>query len=53
MIVACTGHLEEEFEMKAWLHQMDEILPKPVNIATIRELLSEIIEVEDCEKDDS
>lgn len=49
MIVACTGHLEEEFETKAWLHQMDEILPKPVNCATIKELLDRHIEIEDEE----
>ena len=31
MVVACTGHTEEEYVQKAWRHQMDEILPKPVD----------------------
>ena len=35
MIVACTGHTEEEFIKKAWDSQMDEVLQKPVNIHII------------------
>ena len=26
MIVACTGHTEEEYIKKAWRHQIDEML---------------------------
>ena len=32
MVVGCTGHTEEEYIHKAWLHEMDEIVPKPINI---------------------
>ena len=32
MIVACTGHTEEEYIKKAWLYQMDEVIPKPTNV---------------------
>ena len=30
MIVACTGHVEEEFIKKAWISEIDEVIPKPV-----------------------
>ena len=43
MIVACTGHTEEEFIKKAWDTQMDEVLQKPVNILIIKEIMQEII----------
>lgn len=43
MIVACTGHTEEEFIKKAWESQMDEVLQKPVNILIIQEIMNEII----------
>jgi len=32
MVVACTGHTEEEYIQKAWRHQMDEILSKPIDL---------------------
>lgn len=44
MIIACTGHVEEEFIKKAWTNMIDEIIPKPVNIDILRELMNEIIE---------
>ena len=44
MIVACTGHTEEEYIKKAWLHQMDEVLPKPTNVKTIKLILNSIID---------
>ena len=43
MIVACTGHVEEEYFNKAWDDQMDEVVPKPANISIIKIILSEII----------
>ena len=43
MIVACTGHTEEEFIKKAWQIKIDEILQKPVNIYILQEILKEII----------
>ena len=35
MIVACTGHTEEEFIAKAWLYQIDEVMSKPCDIFII------------------
>ena len=43
MIVALTGHTEEEYIKKAWIHQMDEVIPKPTNVQVIKEILKEII----------
>ena len=43
MIVALTGHIEEEYIKKAWIHQMDEVIPKPTNVQIINEILKEII----------
>ena len=45
-IVACTGHVENEYIEKAWRHQMDEVLPKPVSQAILQEILNEIIQVD-------
>ena len=45
MIVACTGHTEEEYILKAWRYQMDEVLPKPANIEVIKQLMTEMINV--------
>ena len=47
MIVACTGHTEDEYIKKAWRYQMDEVIPKPSNFEVIKQLLSETIEVFD------
>ncbi len=44
MIVACTGHTEEEFIQKAWRHQMDEVVGKPINLLIIKDILREVIE---------
>jgi CheY-like chemotaxis protein len=44
LIVACTGHVEEEFIKKAWINDIDEVLPKPVNVEIISEILKDIIE---------
>ena len=43
MIIACTGHTEMEYIKKAWIHQMDEVIPKPTNVQVIKEILKEII----------
>ena len=42
-IVACTGHTENEFILKAWRHKMDEIVPKPARIEVISKMLESII----------
>ena len=44
MIIACTGHTEDEYIKKAWHHQMDEVVPKPMNVAVLRQILDEIID---------
>ena len=43
MIVACTGHVEEEFINKAWQHEIDEVLPKPVNVEVLNEIFKDIL----------
>ena len=44
MIVACTGHVEEEYIAKAWSNNMDEVIAKPVSSAQIETVLEELIE---------
>ena len=44
MIIACTGHTEDEYIKKAWVYQMDEVLPKPTNVAVIKQILEEMID---------
>ena len=46
MIIACTGHTEDEYINKAWRYQMDEVLPKPVDVTTIKLIFKEIIQNE-------
>ena len=36
MIVACTGHTEDEYINKAFTHLMDEVIPKPTNVNIIK-----------------
>ena len=43
-IVACTGHVEEEYVAKAWSYKMDEVIPKPVSSALIEIVLEELID---------
>ena len=43
MIVACTGHTEQEYIKKAWVHQMDEVVAKPLNVDVVRQILQEIV----------
>ena len=42
MIVACTGHVEEEFIKKAWTHEIDEVISKPVNPQVLKDLLTNL-----------
>ena len=44
MIVACTGHIEEEYIDRAWAHQMDEVIAKPISVAILEELLEEMVD---------
>ena len=43
MIVACTGHTENEYIKKAWRHQMDEVVAKPATTEVISIILEEMI----------
>ena len=43
MIVACTGHIEDQFINKAWLHEIDEIVPKPLHIDILRVILDQFM----------
>ena len=42
-IVACTGHVEKSFIKKAWAHEIDEVVPKPIKIEVIAEIFEETI----------
>ena len=44
MIVACTGHSENEYIKKAWRHQMDEVIAKPADIEVVKCLLEQMVE---------
>lgn len=46
MIVACTGHVEDAYINKAWRHEIDEVVPKPVNVTILKEIFAEIFDVE-------
>ena len=43
MIIACTGHVEEQYIKKAWIHQIDEVLPKPIKSEVLRDIFDNII----------
>ena len=40
MIVACTGHVEEEFIKKAWTFEIDELIAKPINPLVLKDIFS-------------
>ena len=46
MIIACTGHTEPEYINKAWKHTMDEVMPKPLNVKVVENLLREQMGIE-------
>jgi len=43
MIVATTGHTENEYIKKCWVHQIDEVVSKPINVNIIKKVLDDII----------
>ena len=43
VIVACTGHTEQEFIEKAWRSEFNEILSKPINLQVAKEILEETL----------
>ena len=44
MIIACTGHTEPEYIKKAWKHEMDEVVAKPVSTEVITAILEEMVD---------
>ena len=42
-IFACTGHTEDKFIQKAWRSKMDEVIPKPMSVETIKQIINENI----------
>ena len=46
MIIACTGHSELEYIHKAWRYEMDEVVPKPTDTEVLKQILSQIIVLE-------
>ena len=40
-IIACTGHIEDEYIKKAWRTKIDEIAPKPINNTLLKTILDE------------
>ena len=45
VIVACSGHSESEYILKAFRYEMDEFIFKPVQIEVMRALMEDIIEI--------
>ena len=43
MIIATTGHTENEYINKCWVHSIDEVISKPININIIKSVLDDII----------
>lgn len=42
-IVACTGHTEDAFILKAWSNCIDEIVPKPARVDVVIKILQELL----------
>ena len=43
MIVACTGHVEEEYIKKAWACEIDEVIPKPITVASLKQVFDQML----------
>ena len=43
MIIALTGHTENEYVLKAWKYQIDEVLAKPTTVNSIKQILNEMV----------
>lgn len=43
MIVACTGHVEEQYINKAWQSEIDEVIPKPVDVESMRAIFETLL----------
>lgn len=45
IIIANTGHMDDEYMKKIWSHSMDEFVMKPTNLEILKDILSECIEI--------
>ena len=43
MVVAITGHVEEEYIKRAWSCEIDEVIPKPINAASLKEVFKQML----------
>ena len=43
IIVACTGHTEDEYIAQAWRSEIDEVVPKPIKSKILQLVLDETI----------
>jgi CheY-like chemotaxis protein len=41
VIIACTGHIEQKYIEKAWQHEINEVISKPLNINVVQEIIKE------------
>ena len=42
MIIATTGHTEDEYIKKCWVHQINEVLSKPISVSIDKQVLHDI-----------
>lgn len=44
LMIACTGHTEEDFIERAWTCEFDEVIQKPISLDILKLVLQEIID---------
>ena len=44
LILACTGHIENEYIQKAWASEIDQVIPKPFSFEIIKEVFNKMIQ---------
>ena len=50
MIIACTGHVTDEFIHKCWRYQIDEVLAKPTDPDIMKQICCEMIQKQERDK---
>lgn len=43
MIVACTGHVEDDYIKRAWACEIDEVIPKPISVERLSQVFKAIL----------
>ena len=46
LIIACTGHVEDNYISKAWSMEIDEVAPKPISNELLTAILDEHVNIE-------